>query len=132
MNVLWLNAGLLLPLDKGGKLRLAPHAPACRRHHISYLSSRIPAQADLDGMLEVCRSLENQAAIRRRERGVRRRRAFPNRFYASRNRSAAYAARMDCSPEAVRCDRVRLPLPLVNLPEGPRVRRSSSHNVKPR
>jgi sugar transferase (PEP-CTERM/EpsH1 system associated) len=39
MNLLWLNAGLLLPLDKGGKLRtwhLMRHL--ARRHDITYLS----------------------------------------------------------------------------------------------
>ena len=39
MRILWLNAGLLLPLDKGGKLRtwhLMRHL--ARRHEITYLS----------------------------------------------------------------------------------------------
>ena len=39
MNILWLNAGLLLPLDKGGKLRswhLLRHLAA--RHDVTYLS----------------------------------------------------------------------------------------------
>jgi sugar transferase (PEP-CTERM/EpsH1 system associated) len=56
MNILWLNAGLLLPLDKGGKLRswhLMRHL--ARRHDISYLSFTDPSQtaADLEGMREV-------------------------------------------------------------------------------
>jgi len=56
MNILWLNAGLLLPLDKGGKLRswhLMRHL--ARRHDISYLSFADPSQtaADLEGMREV-------------------------------------------------------------------------------
>ena len=56
MRILWLNAGLLLPLDKGGKLRtwhLLRHLS--RRHDISYLSFSEPSQsaADIDGMREV-------------------------------------------------------------------------------
>jgi sugar transferase (PEP-CTERM/EpsH1 system associated) len=56
MRILWLNAGLLLPLDKGGKLRtwhLLRHLS--RRHDISYLSFGEPSQnaADIDGMREV-------------------------------------------------------------------------------
>ena len=61
MNILWLNAGLLLPLDKGGKLRtwhVMRHLS--RRHEITYLSFAEPGQpaADRDGMREVCARLE--------------------------------------------------------------------------
>jgi hypothetical protein len=60
MNILWLNAGLLLPLDKGGKLRtwhLMRHL--ARRHDVSYLSFIDPSQtpADLEGMREVASHL---------------------------------------------------------------------------
>jgi len=56
MRILWLNSGLLLPLDKGGKLRtwhLLRHLS--RRHDISYLSFSEPSQnaADIRGMGEV-------------------------------------------------------------------------------
>ena len=56
MKLLWLNAGLLLPLDKGGKLRtwhLMRHL--ARRHEISYLSFRDVTDSpdDIDGMREV-------------------------------------------------------------------------------
>jgi hypothetical protein len=56
MNILWLNAGLLLPLDKVGKLRtwhLMRHL--ARRHDVSYLSfiDPSPTPADLEGMREV-------------------------------------------------------------------------------
>jgi len=56
MKVLWLNAGLLLPLDKGGKLRtwhLMRHL--ARRHEITYLSFAAPDQPreHIDGMHEV-------------------------------------------------------------------------------
>jgi polysaccharide biosynthesis protein PslH len=61
MRILWLNANLLLPLDKGGKLRtwhLMRHL--ARRHEITYLSFADPSQrrADYDGMSEVCSRLE--------------------------------------------------------------------------
>jgi polysaccharide biosynthesis protein PslH len=58
--MLWLSAGLLLPLDKGGKLRtwhLLRHL--ARRHHITFLSYVDPSQpkADSEGMHEVCGEL---------------------------------------------------------------------------
>ncbi len=61
MNILWLNAGLLLPLDKGGKLRtwhLMRHLAA--NHDITYLSFADPADTDAHraGMREVCTRLE--------------------------------------------------------------------------
>ncbi len=61
MRILWLNAGLLLPLDKGGKLRtwhLMRHL--AQRHDITYLSFADPAAtaADRDGMREVCHDLQ--------------------------------------------------------------------------
>lgn len=60
MRVLWLSAGLLLPLDKGGKLRTWHlMRQLARRHHITFLSYVDPGQprADLDGMREVCGEL---------------------------------------------------------------------------
>ncbi|HVL69546.1 MAG TPA: glycosyltransferase, partial [Vicinamibacterales bacterium] len=61
MNILWLNAGLLLPLDKGGRLRtwhLMRHLAL--RHDITYLSFAEPDQREehRQGMAEVCRTLE--------------------------------------------------------------------------
>src|SRR6266545_3690008 len=60
MRILWLNAGLLLPLDKGGKLRtwhLMRHL--ARRHDISYVSFSDPAETseDREGMREVASRL---------------------------------------------------------------------------
>ena len=60
MKILWLNAGLLLPLDKGGKLRtwhLMRYL--ARRHAITYLSFADPDQRpeDLEGMREVAGAL---------------------------------------------------------------------------
>jgi len=61
MKLLWLNAGLLLPLDKGGKLRtwhVMRHL--AQRHDITYLSFEDSTQteADRSGMREVCSHLE--------------------------------------------------------------------------
>jgi sugar transferase (PEP-CTERM/EpsH1 system associated) len=61
VNILWLNAGLLLPLDKGGKLRtwhLMRHLAA--RHDITYLSFSDPSQTaeHRAGMRQVCSRLE--------------------------------------------------------------------------
>jgi polysaccharide biosynthesis protein PslH len=67
MRILWLKSDLLLPLDKGGKLRtwhLMRHL--ARRHEISYLAFREPGQpdADVDGMKEVAARVET---VTRRE-----------------------------------------------------------------
>jgi sugar transferase (PEP-CTERM/EpsH1 system associated) len=67
MRILWLNAGLLLPLDKGGKLRtwhLMRHL--AQRHEITYVSFVDPdtAPADREGMREVCAHLH---AVPRRD-----------------------------------------------------------------
>lgn len=61
MKILWLNSGLLLPLDKGGKLRtwhLMRHL--AEQHDITYLSFAEPGQRHEDrvGMREVCNVLE--------------------------------------------------------------------------
>ena len=60
MKILWLNAGLLLPLDKGGKLRtwhLMRHL--ARRHSITYVCFSEPNEKKehREGMVEVCNSL---------------------------------------------------------------------------
>jgi polysaccharide biosynthesis protein PslH len=67
MRILWLNTHLLLPLDKGGKLRtwhLMRHLAA--RHEITCVSFADPAQpeADRTGMRAVCAEL---VTIPRRE-----------------------------------------------------------------
>ena len=56
MRILWLKSDLLLPLDKGGKLRtwhLMRHL--ARRHQITYLAFAAPqpAPGDIDGMRDV-------------------------------------------------------------------------------
>jgi polysaccharide biosynthesis protein PslH len=57
MNILWLNAGLLLPLDKGGKLRtwhLMRHLAT--QHDITFVSFCDPDEdpAHVAGMRQVC------------------------------------------------------------------------------
>jgi sugar transferase (PEP-CTERM/EpsH1 system associated) len=128
MKILWLNAGLLLPLDKGGKLRtwhVMRHLAA--RHDIHYLSFEDSTQTEADrrGMREVCSRLET----------VPRTDAAKGtwRFYAdaagyvidsvpyavAKYRSDAYRARLEQmlateAYDAIVCD--FLP-PVVNLPE---------------
>jgi sugar transferase (PEP-CTERM/EpsH1 system associated) len=127
VKILWLNAGLLLPLDKGGKLRtwhLMRHL--AERHDITYLSFCAPAERDEHrvGMREVCRRLET---IPRTDpaKGTLRFYADAARYlidpipYAvAKYRSAAYAGRVrellrSEAFDAVVCD--FLP-PLVNMP----------------
>ena len=60
MRILWLNATLLLPLDKGGKIRtwhLMRHL--ARRHEITYLTFANPVEAEAHrpAMREVCSEL---------------------------------------------------------------------------
>jgi glycosyltransferase involved in cell wall biosynthesis len=61
MRILWLKSDLLLPLDKGGKLRtwhLMRHL--ARRHEITYLAFAEPetSWAEIDGMTEVAARVE--------------------------------------------------------------------------
>jgi len=61
MRILWLKSDVLLPLDKGGKLRtwhLMRHL--ARRHEITYLSFADPDQpaADIEGMHDVAARVE--------------------------------------------------------------------------
>jgi sugar transferase (PEP-CTERM/EpsH1 system associated) len=127
VNILWLNAGLLLPLDKGGKLRtwhLMRHL--ARRHQVTYVSFRDPDQpaADLAGMREVCARLDT---IPRRDAAKGSLRFYANaaRYLVHRHpyavakyRSADYAGRVESLLTSERFDLVVcdfLP-PVVNLP----------------
>ncbi len=61
MRLLWLSAGLLLPLDKGGKLRTWHlMRQLAREHEITFLSfaPRATPPEVLAGMKEVCSTLE--------------------------------------------------------------------------
>jgi len=128
MKLLWLNAGLLLPLDKGGKLRtwhVMRHLAA--RHDITYLSFEDATQTEADriGMREVCSRLET---VPRSDPAKGTWRFYadaagylldPVPYAVAKYRSAAYRARAEAllatgKFDAVICD--FLP-PLVNLPE---------------
>ena len=142
MKLLWLNAGLLLPLDKGGKLRtwhVMRHLAA--RHDITYLSFADDSQTDADraGMRAVCSRL---ATVPRTDAAK-----GTSRFYmetagylldaapyaVAKYRSAAYRATLADLLAAERFDAVVcdfLP-PVVNLP--PRLPCPSivfTHNVE--
>jgi polysaccharide biosynthesis protein PslH len=127
VKILWLNAGLLLPLDKGGKLRtwhLMRHL--ARRHDITYLSFAEPAELAThgDGMREVCSRLDT---VPRSDpaKGTWRFYADAARYVIDRApyavakyRSAAYRARVDALLQTGRFDAVVcdfLP-PIVNMP----------------
>ena len=61
MKILWLNTNLLLPLDKGGKLRTwHVMRELAKQHEITYVCFADPSQtaADREGMREVCARLE--------------------------------------------------------------------------
>jgi len=128
MNLLWLNAGILLPLDKGGKLRtwhLMRHL--ARHHEISYLSFSDASEtgADRRGMGEVASDL---VTIPRSEpaKGTVKFYLHASRYLVDRvpyavakYRSAAYRRAIeqllnDRQFDAIVCD--FLP-PVVNLPD---------------
>ena len=128
MNILWLNAGLLLPLDKGGKLRtwhLMRHLAA--NHDITYLSFADPADTDAHraGMREVCTRLET---VPRSDPPKGTLRFYldagkyitdPVPYAVAKYHSASYAARVQellgaRKFDAVVCDFL---VPLVNMPD---------------
>ena len=128
MKLLWLNAGLLLPLDKGGKLRtwhVMRHLAA--RHDITYLSFEDSTQTEADrlGMREVCSRLETvprtdaAKGTWRFYADAARYLVDPVPYAVAKYRSAAYRAKIEAllaeeRYNAVVCD--FLP-PVVNLPE---------------
>jgi len=128
MRILWLKSDLLLPLDKGGKLRtwhLMRHL--ARRHAITYLAFKEPGQpaADVDGMREVASRVETVT------------RAEPSkgtlRFYAdaalhvvdplpyavAKYRSGEFRSRLDALLASERFDLIVCDFlfPAVNLPK---------------
>ena len=128
MKLLWLNAGLLLPLDKGGKLRtwhVMRHLAA--RHDITYLSfeDSTQTQADRSGMREVCARLET---IARTDAAKGDWRFYadaagylvdPVPYAVAKYRAGAYRARLEDLLARERFDAVVcdfLP-PVVNLPQ---------------
>ena len=132
MKILWLNAGLLLPLDKGGKLRtwhVMRHL--AQRHTITYLSFAEPAQTadERQGMREVCDRLQTvprtdaQKGTAAFYLDAARYLVNPLPYAIAKYRSAAYAARLrtllaENDFDVVVCD--FLP-PAVNLPSPIRV-----------
>lgn len=127
MKILWLNAGLLLPLDKGGKLRtwhVMRHL--AERHHVTYLSFAEPsAIANRDGMHQVCSRLETIARTDtakgtwRFHVDVAKYLLDPAPYAVAKYRSAAYRARVEQLLATERFDTVVcdfLP-PIVNLPD---------------
>jgi glycosyltransferase involved in cell wall biosynthesis len=127
MHILWLNSGLLLPLDKGGKLRtwhLMRHL--ARQHDITFLAFSEPDQpaAHRDGMLEVCRRLETVPRTDPAKgtlgfyADAARYLLDPVPYAVAKYRSAAYRARLETLLQEGRYDAVVcdfLP-PVVNLP----------------
>ncbi len=127
MRILWLNAGLLLPLDKGGKLRswhLLRHLAA--RHSVTYLGFSDPSTPvrDLQGMLEACDDLQT---VERRdvEKGtlsfyVDAARHLADRlpYAVAKYRSAEYRARLEALLSAGSCDALICDflVPAVNMP----------------
>ena len=74
MRILWLKSDLLLPLDKGGKLRtwhLMRHLAA--RHDITYLGFAEPGQptSDVEGMKAVARRVETVTRAEPAKRSLR-------------------------------------------------------------
>ncbi len=142
MKLLWLNANLLLPLDKGGKLRtwhLMRHlAP---RHEITYLSFSDPSEthSDRDGMREVCAHLETVPRVDpakgtwRFYADAARHVVDPVPYAVAKYRSAAYRARLDrilkaTTFDAIVCDFL---VPIVNLPDAlPAPSILFTHNVE--
>jgi sugar transferase (PEP-CTERM/EpsH1 system associated) len=128
MKLLWLNAGLLLPLDKGGRLRtwhLMRHLAA--RHAITYLSFEDASETreHRDGMRAVCARLETvprtdvQKGTWRFYAGAARYVIDAAPYAVAKYRSAAYRARLEALLrrerfDAVVCDFL---VPFVNMPE---------------
>jgi sugar transferase (PEP-CTERM/EpsH1 system associated) len=127
MRILWLSPNLLLPLDKGGKLRtwhLMRHL--ARRHSITYVSFADPDRPEQDrsGMSEVCSEL---VTVPRRERpkeglrfyaGVARHLIDPVPYAIARYRSAAYRRAVGSVLARTAYDRIVCDflVPAINLP----------------
>lgn len=127
MKILWLNANLLLPLDKGGKLRtwhLMRHL--ARAHQITYLSFAPPdtPRAHVEGMREVCSRVE---IVPREDVGkgnaafyadVLRHLADPLPYAAAKYRSAEFVRRLRTMLDSERFDLLVCDflVPAVNLP----------------
>jgi sugar transferase (PEP-CTERM/EpsH1 system associated) len=127
MRILWLSPNLLLPLDKGGKLRTWHlMRQLARRHAITYVSFADPAHSaeDRRGMSEVCSEL---VTIRRREQpkagprfyaGVARHLLDPVPYAVAQYRSRAYRRAVLTALARTEYDRIVCDflVPAINLP----------------
>jgi sugar transferase (PEP-CTERM/EpsH1 system associated) len=127
MRILWLNPNLLLPLDKGGKLRtwhLLRHLT--RRHDVTYVAFAEPSEiaAHTAAMSEACGDL---IAIPRRDpdkdsfafyAGAARRVLDPLPYAVAKYRSRAYRKRVRTLLDSDSFDRVVCDflVPAVNMP----------------
>jgi sugar transferase (PEP-CTERM/EpsH1 system associated) len=128
MRILWLKSDLLLPLDKGGKLRtwhLMRHL--ARHHEITYLAFKEPGQpqADVDGMREVAAHVETVVRSEPTKGTLRfyadaaMHLVDPLPYAVGKYRSAEYRRRLDAllsnqSFDLIVCDFL---FPAVNLPK---------------
>ncbi len=127
MRILWLKSDLLLPLDKGGKLRTWHLLRSlARRHEITYLAFTAPDEAaeHVQGMHEVAARV---ITIPRREPAKRSLRFYadaavhlvdPLPYAVGKYRSRAYAQRLkallrESAFDLIVCDFL---FPAVNLP----------------
>jgi polysaccharide biosynthesis protein PslH len=126
MRILWLNANLLLPLDKGGKIRtwhLMRHL--ARRHEVTYLTfaGDVEAEAHRPAMREVCSELVNvpwrdaAKGSLRFYAGVASHLVDPLPYAVAKYRSAAYRRALDAQLEQGSFDRIVCDflVPAVNL-----------------
>lgn len=131
MRILWLNAGLLLPLDKGGKLRtwhVLRHL--AERHQITYVCFAEPSEMragdpNREGMREVCSRLETIARTDTAKgtwwfhADVAKYVLDPAPYAVAKYRSSAYRAQVQRLLATERFDALVcdfLP-PIVNLPD---------------
>jgi sugar transferase (PEP-CTERM/EpsH1 system associated) len=128
MKILWLNANLLLPLDKGGKLRtwhVMRHLAA--HHDITYLSFADPSQtdADRDGMRDVCSRLltvprtDPAKGTWRFYTDAARHVVDPVPYAVGKYRSAEYRTHVERLLQTERFDTIVCDflVPLVNMPD---------------
>jgi sugar transferase (PEP-CTERM/EpsH1 system associated) len=127
MKILWLNANLLLPLDKGGKLRTWHLMRQLAKDHvITYLSFADPSHtaADREGMREVCAELVTVPRVETPKRSLRfyaeaaRYLVDPAPYAVAKYRSSAFRTRLNellatGRYDAAVCDFL---VPLVNMP----------------
>ena len=126
MRILWLNANLLLPLDKGGKIRtwhLMRHL--ARRHEVTYLTFATDAEAEAHrpAMRDVCSELvsvpwqDAPKGTLRFYASVASHLVDPLPYAVAKYRSAAYRRAVDAQLDGGGFDRIVCDflVPAVNL-----------------